>query len=912
MLKASTMANSSVPFSGIVYSSPTGDLQQLPLDKVVVDAIVVDFSARVDIIQRFHNPSPNATPRAKYLFPLPARAAICGFEMHTADDRLLLGKVKLRQQAQAEHEAALRQGKATALLDWATDDVFVTSIGSVPGCESITIVTTYVMDLLHGDVESEVRLIVPMAVGQRYGPTPTDRADASSPSSHTKIRFNVHIQMQGEIKLVTCPSAHDRLVLQPYRTHTGKTCKRRMVAKLRSNEFMTQDFVLKIEAEGLSESRCLVEYHNANKKSVALRLTLYPKFDLPARTAQEFIFLVDCSESMDGSRIDTAKKALTRLLHILPAHGTTFNVFRFGSSCDSHWPRSRAYADNSMAEIGNHVSSLDANLGRTEIRNALQKTLYSRDVGSPTTVILLTDGEVDDPERIATKTLVQKAVARSHEEAPLRVFTLAIGEQVSTAMCQDIADAGNGECLWATASESIVQKCATLVRAGSTFALKDIFVHWGIGSDLLHEDPSSRAARLLADGQVIRQSPSTIPALYPGIRHTVYALLEGDNITVPDEVILHARRDGTGPPLEFRIPVQRIKFEAENTHVQLLHTLAARAMIQELENLTLDGSIFTEDKVKTSIISLAEQYQLASRFTSFVTEDTDNLDLNAEPMTSQALRAIRHRHLKQKIDSYNMHPHSPRPINSFVRMAVDYASAFKSALMQTWLRTSAPPPATAAPSRTHRNSLAMPGDIGRDTASEDADMHSVHSDQHEEEWPTQEDDDGYASDGTFTTLSSLLSTVDSSDWDDSRPSSPVDDNARSPSPEVKTSDDDLPSTIGPIARPPSPPPPILDPEVESLIGVMKADGSFVDSHQLEQSVGRTAIDEWKKLQVDCILWTTALAVVYFEKRLHSDRIMLEPVYEKAREYGCTHGASHSTGALTFDQLLDRARAVLST
>lgn len=40
------MANSSVPFSGVVYSSPTGDLQQLPLDKVVVDAIVVDRGCR--------------------------------------------------------------------------------------------------------------------------------------------------------------------------------------------------------------------------------------------------------------------------------------------------------------------------------------------------------------------------------------------------------------------------------------------------------------------------------------------------------------------------------------------------------------------------------------------------------------------------------------------------------------------------------------------------------------------------------------------------------------------------------------------------------------------------------------------------------------------------------------------------
>ena len=90
---------------------------------------------------------------------MPAKAAICGFEMHTADSGVTLGKVKERLAAQAQHERDLQEGKKTALLGHSTDDgscrtlsyfrllipeniVFVTSIGPVPGNESITIVTT--------------------------------------------------------------------------------------------------------------------------------------------------------------------------------------------------------------------------------------------------------------------------------------------------------------------------------------------------------------------------------------------------------------------------------------------------------------------------------------------------------------------------------------------------------------------------------------------------------------------------------------------------------------------------------------------------------------------------------------------------------------------------------------------------
>ena len=488
--------------------------------------------------------------------------------------------------------------------------------------------------------------------------------------------------------------------------------------------------------------------------------------------------------------------------------------------------------------------------------------------------------------------LVKQAVSNSRSNAPLRVSTLAIGEQVSTDMCQAIAEAGNGECLMATAAESIFHKCAALVHAGTTFTLKDIWIHWGLPAELLRSDAPNRSANLLVDGKVLWQSPSTIPTLSPGRRFTVFALLGGDLSTLPDKVILHAKRDGTGPPLEFAIPVQQVKFETQNTHAQLIHTLAARQMISELQGSMVYRTI-DEDMAKASIVSLGEQYQLASRFTSFVTEDLDD-----PSQTSQTLRAMRHNHMKSKIEAYDMQPRGRGHLERLVRTAVVYASSLKSAFTQAWFGP--PVPSRGAPPTPTPDSHTMTGYPRDEGQSRIVESDSMHNERTEGYGLQQEEDDGYSSDGTFTTLSSLISTVDSScDCGETRPPSPV----------IEEDDQMYPAII---QRQPSPPPPPLEPAVFALMDTIHADGSFVINQQLEESVGRAAIEEGQTLQTDPQLWATALAIAYFEKKLVSDLVLLETFVDKAKEYGRVYDASRQAGSLTFDELLAKARAVLTS
>ena len=187
-----------------------------------------------------------------------------------------------------------------------------------------------------------------MCVGLRYGEPPEGMIGTASASVHTRVRFDAHIQMKGEIHSVSSPS-HPEVHAAAYQTHLGRPSRHRFIVRLRSPDFLQSDFALVIKAADLDRPRCFVERDPRGSGSVAMQLTLIPKFDLPRVPSQEFIFVVDRSWSMSGDRVETAKRTLTMLLRTLPSEGTSFNIFSFGRLCDSLWPTSRVYINNALA-----------------------------------------------------------------------------------------------------------------------------------------------------------------------------------------------------------------------------------------------------------------------------------------------------------------------------------------------------------------------------------------------------------------------------------------------------------------------------------------------------------------------------------------------------------------------------------
>jgi len=418
--------------------------------------LIIDVSAKVTITQTYTNLSEAATDRAKYVFPVPARAAVCVFELRLADGEVITAVAKDNDQAVQEFERATREGKIAGLVEWVTDDVFTISIGSIPAKESLTTKLVYAMDLMDDEAVNQVRFQLPMCVGQRYGTPPPALTNATSTAAATPICIYTTVQCSGRIRNITSPTHPDALIVIP--SPNEPTCAS---AQFRSPVFLDHDFVLIVHADDLDVPRCFAEvmHGTEGEMSIAMQLTVIPTLGLPPVFAQEYLFMIDRSGSMDGERIETAKRTLVMLLRQLPKDETVFNIFSFGTSFTKLWNKSSAYTQSTLDDATMHVDSMSANYGGTEIRASLQEAFNSRHAGLPTIIFLLTDGQSYDVDY--TRATVAVAAAASAAHAPLRVFVLGIGD-VTTAMCEGIARAGNGKFM--LAGTTVQETCWCLIQ----------------------------------------------------------------------------------------------------------------------------------------------------------------------------------------------------------------------------------------------------------------------------------------------------------------------------------------------------------------------------------------------------------------------------------------------------------------
>ena len=270
------------------------------------------------------------------------------------------------------------------------------------------------MDLLDEALRDHVRLQLPMFIAERYGTPPAEMHNTSTANSRTRVHISVDIQTSDVIYGIHSPT--HSIALRRYRGRSRRKSQRRMSAVWKSPEFLDSDFVVTIHAEGLDKPRCFAEVLDARGDgdgggyTIAMQLTLVPKFQAPKVPSQEYIFIIDRSGSMANRPIETAKRTLTMLLRLLPRTQTTFNIFSFGNDVSSLWRSSRGLDQTSLVEavcsllpkyhyltLGSqtsHVASMSANLGGTEIPKALQSAFNSRGLDRPAAVFLLTDGQI--------------------------------------------------------------------------------------------------------------------------------------------------------------------------------------------------------------------------------------------------------------------------------------------------------------------------------------------------------------------------------------------------------------------------------------------------------------------------------------------------------------------------------------
>lgn len=134
---------------------------------------------------------------------------------------------------------------------------------------------------------------------------------------------------------------------------------------------MDRDLVLLITPQ--EESKPFLEAVRLTKGGHVLAASYLPQF-FSAPEHREFIFLIDCSGSMRGSSIRLAKEAVAEALRQLTA-GDAFDIVVFGSTVGSLLGAPRPADPLWLTKGQEAVAAVEANLGGTELLQALEFVL---------------------------------------------------------------------------------------------------------------------------------------------------------------------------------------------------------------------------------------------------------------------------------------------------------------------------------------------------------------------------------------------------------------------------------------------------------------------------------------------------------------------------------------------------------
>ncbi|MBA2355964.1 MAG: VWA domain-containing protein [Acidobacteria bacterium] len=557
-----------------------GTAAQVPLVGVAVDAEITGLCARVAVAHRYENRE--ALPiEAVYVFPLDEGAAVCGFEA-VVDDAVIVGEVVERDRAFERYDEAIERGDGAFLLDEHRPDVFQASIGNLPPGKAVLVRLTYVTELLADD--GRVRFTLPTTIAPKYAPEEDCRgvgqpdAETLNPPVDWSVPYGldlvVRLAMPGGITGAASPSHPVAVTLQD-----GQA----VVTLAAAEAALDRDFVLTVDAPAL---RLPCAWAERSDDATAVAVGFIPTFE--ARTSPtEIIFVVDRSGSMQGDSIAEVRNALQLCLRSM-TDGCAFNIVGFGDTCEALFPESRLYDQASLDAATRHVAQLDADLGGTELRPALEFVLMQpAKAGLRRCVMLLTDGGVTNTDRVIGLAAAHRATAR--------IFTLGIGSAASQHLVRGVARAGGGAAEFIHPGERIEGRVLRQFARLLAPVMNDVRLEW-------------------VDGEVT-SVPSEVPAVFAGQRLLAYGLVSG-------RMPRAARLTATLPQgvQTWEVPIVDAPSDGA-----VVSTLVARARIRELEEspewTAQRGSRQRERKgsaVRQQIIDLSTRHGLLSRETSFV------------------------------------------------------------------------------------------------------------------------------------------------------------------------------------------------------------------------------------------------------------------------------------------------------
>ena len=381
--------------------------ERVPLKSIKNRVSVRGFTAEVTATLEYNNHEENPI-EAIFVCPLDEQAAVCGFQA-TIDGRTIVAEVQGKQEARDTYDDAISSGHSAFLMEESdsSSDIFRISVGNLPPQKSAIVEVRFVT-ALEVQAEGEVVFVLPSVLNPRYDPSGRSEVGSSAfpvVAEPYTFAFELTVISESEIKEITSPS-------NPITVQLGSDKRQAQVTLDSEAHKFDKDVVVHIMTSEPFQPHAVVENgltaskggasHEGNflEKPIVM-LNFLPHFEASesSRTG-EFVFVVDRSCSMAGSKIKSVAETLLLFLKSLP-DGCYFNVIGFGSSFTKLFKKSKLYNDETLKLACQSCKSLEADRGGTEILAPLQ-WVFSQPViaGYPRQVFLLTDGQIGNTQEV--------------------------------------------------------------------------------------------------------------------------------------------------------------------------------------------------------------------------------------------------------------------------------------------------------------------------------------------------------------------------------------------------------------------------------------------------------------------------------------------------------------------------------
>ena len=346
-------------------------LKNIPLKQVNIISKIYSFAANVTIIQLFQNEEQTSI-EAVYCFPIEENAAVYSFTAKT-DDREMVAQLKEKSEAQHDYSNALRQGHGACLLeqDEKSQDCFIINVGALPPGKQCEIKISYVIELQLVYDGKTIRFVVPTTIAPRYDPlegqissTVVSTRSQYIQSAPYTIELNCQIdKLAQQVSQISSPSHTINVDFSNEEFYQLNLAQK--------STHLDREIIIDIQLRETGLNTILAVQNNAimavltpNEEDCKKALGIDVGKDISS--TNEFIFVIDCSGSMEGAKIDAARQAMLIFLKSLPVD-CRFNIIKFGSNYQSLFGEevTAIYDEKAMNKAWEMIKMMQADLGKS-------------------------------------------------------------------------------------------------------------------------------------------------------------------------------------------------------------------------------------------------------------------------------------------------------------------------------------------------------------------------------------------------------------------------------------------------------------------------------------------------------------------------------------------------------------------